>query len=134
MLAEHPVVLSRLRQEILEKIGPQRRPTYDDFRDMKFLKAVINGALCCWLPPCRLFIFETETLRLYPVVYVVLPSFYYLSIDQLLFQSFQCQAFNGHSSHLQSALILLTRTSKNMTTWLNKTPGGKLLYIPVNMR
>jgi len=45
MLAEHPEVLRRLRQEILEKIGPQRRPTYDDFRDMKFLKAVINGAL-----------------------------------------------------------------------------------------
>jgi hypothetical protein len=45
MLAEHPEVLHRLRQEILEKIGPQRRPTFDDFRDMKFLKAVINGAL-----------------------------------------------------------------------------------------
>ena len=45
MLAEHPEILRRLRQEILEKIGPQRRPTYDDFRDMKFLKAVINGAL-----------------------------------------------------------------------------------------
>ena len=44
MLAEHPEVLRRLRQEILEKIGLQRRPTYDDFRDMKFLRAVINGA------------------------------------------------------------------------------------------
>jgi len=44
MLAEHPEVLRRLRQEILEKVGPHRRPTYDDFRDMKFLKAVINGA------------------------------------------------------------------------------------------
>ncbi|KAF4615947.1 hypothetical protein D9613_011384 [Agrocybe pediades] len=51
MLAEHPAVLQKLRQEILEKIGSQRRPTYDDFRDMKYLKAVIN-----------------ETLRLYPVV------------------------------------------------------------------
>ncbi|KAF8959382.1 cytochrome P450 [Flammula alnicola] len=51
MLAEHPDVLRRLREEILRKIGPQRRPTYDDFRDMKYMKAVIN-----------------ETLRLYPVV------------------------------------------------------------------
>ncbi|KAF8185162.1 cytochrome P450 [Pholiota molesta] len=51
MLAEHPHVLKRLRQEILTKIGPERRPTFDDFRDMKYLKAVIN-----------------ETLRLYPVV------------------------------------------------------------------
>ena len=56
MLAEHPGVLRRLRQEILDKIGPQRRPTYDDFREMKFLKAVINGALCCRLP-CRLLTF-----------------------------------------------------------------------------
>ncbi|KAF8164792.1 cytochrome P450, partial [Crassisporium funariophilum] len=51
MLAEHPKVLHRLRQEILEKIGPHQRPMYDDFREMKYLKAVIN-----------------ETLRLYPVV------------------------------------------------------------------
>jgi len=81
MLAEHPEVLRRLRQEILEKIGPQRRPTYDDIKNMKFLKAVIN-----------------ETLRLYPVV-----------------------PFNA-------------RTSKNATTWPNKTPGGKPLYIPANTR
>ena len=71
MLAEHPEVLRRLRQEILEKIGPQRRPTYDDFRDMKFLRAVINGAffLLCRLLTC--YPLEQETLRLYPVVYVV---------------------------------------------------------------
>jgi len=69
MLAEHPEVLRRLRQEILEKVGPHRRPTYDDFRDMKFLKAVINGAFFFRLP-FRLLTFGTETLRLYPVVYV----------------------------------------------------------------
>ena len=81
MLAEHPEVLRRLRQEVLEKIGPQRRPNYDDFKDMKFLRAVINGAFvsCCRLP-CRLLTFGTETLRLYPVVYVVLPSQLYLYI------------------------------------------------------
>ena len=45
MLSEHPDILRRLRQEILEKVGPQRRPTYDNFRDMKYLRAVINGAL-----------------------------------------------------------------------------------------
>ena len=43
MLAEHPEVLKQLRQEILTKIGPERRPNYDDFRDMKYLKAVLNG-------------------------------------------------------------------------------------------
>ncbi|KAF8654872.1 hypothetical protein AX16_003333 [Volvariella volvacea WC 439] len=51
MLAEHPSVLRRLREEILTQIGPTRRPTPEDFRDMKYLRAVIN-----------------ETLRLYPPV------------------------------------------------------------------
>jgi hypothetical protein len=43
MLAEHPEILQRLREEILQKVGPQRRPTHDDFKEMKFLRAVING-------------------------------------------------------------------------------------------
>lgn len=51
MLAEHPEVLKRLREEVIEKIGPNRRPEYDDLKEMKYLRAVIN-----------------ETLRLYPVV------------------------------------------------------------------
>ncbi|KAK6974910.1 cytochrome P450 [Favolaschia claudopus] len=51
MLAEHPKVLSKLREEILREIGPTARPTYDNFRDMKYLRAVLN-----------------ETLRLYPPV------------------------------------------------------------------
>ncbi|TFK64712.1 cytochrome P450 [Pluteus cervinus] len=51
MLAEHPHVLQKLRDEILSKVGPDRRPSYDDFREMKYLRAVIN-----------------ETLRLFSVV------------------------------------------------------------------
>ncbi|KAH7911458.1 cytochrome P450 [Hygrophoropsis aurantiaca] len=50
-LATHPQVLARLREEILTKIGPTNRPTYDDIREMKYLRAVIN-----------------ETLRLFPAV------------------------------------------------------------------
>jgi len=42
-LAMYPAVMTRLRGEILDKIGPSRRPTYDDIRDMKYLRAVING-------------------------------------------------------------------------------------------
>ncbi|TRM57429.1 cytochrome P450 [Schizophyllum amplum] len=50
-LAEHPDVLVKLREEILDKVGPTRRPTYEDIRDMKYLRAFLN-----------------EILRLYPVV------------------------------------------------------------------
>ncbi|KIM86354.1 hypothetical protein PILCRDRAFT_816295 [Piloderma croceum F 1598] len=51
MLASNPAILARLREEIISKVGPSARPTYDDIRDMKYLRAVIN-----------------ETLRLYPAV------------------------------------------------------------------
>lgn len=43
-LSQHPDVLQRLREEILEKVGSTRRPDYDDIREMKYLRAVINGA------------------------------------------------------------------------------------------
>jgi hypothetical protein len=43
MLAEHPEVMTRLREEVLREIGSSRRPTYDDFRAMKYMRAVING-------------------------------------------------------------------------------------------
>ena len=44
MLAEHPDVLRRLRDEILSKVGSNRRPTYEDIKDMRYLRAVINGS------------------------------------------------------------------------------------------
>ncbi|KAJ2932579.1 hypothetical protein H1R20_g4532, partial [Candolleomyces eurysporus] len=43
MLAEHPDTLSRLREEILTSIGPDRKPTYADLREMKYLRAVLNA-------------------------------------------------------------------------------------------
>lgn len=49
MLAEHPEVLKRLREEVLEKVGPRRRPEYDDLKDMKYLRAVINGTTLSYL-------------------------------------------------------------------------------------
>ncbi|KAF8665619.1 hypothetical protein AX16_000075 [Volvariella volvacea WC 439] len=50
-LAENPHVLAKLREEILTKIGPTRRPTFEDMRELKYLRAFIN-----------------EVLRLYPAV------------------------------------------------------------------
>ncbi|KAJ7695243.1 cytochrome P450 monooxygenase pc-1, partial [Mycena olivaceomarginata] len=37
MLAEHPEILTKLREEILRIVGPTQRPTFDNFRDMKLL-------------------------------------------------------------------------------------------------
>ncbi len=42
-VAMYPYIFARLRDEVLEQIGPRRRPTYDDIKEMKFLRAVING-------------------------------------------------------------------------------------------
>ncbi|KAI0645640.1 cytochrome P450 [Trametes meyenii] len=50
-LAEQPEVFEKLREEVLSIVGATRRPSYDDVRNMKYLRAVIN-----------------ETLRLYPPV------------------------------------------------------------------
>ncbi|KAJ7272402.1 cytochrome P450 [Mycena rebaudengoi] len=50
-LSAYPAVCARLRTEILQHVGAERRPTYDDIREMKYLRAVIN-----------------ETMRLYPPV------------------------------------------------------------------
>ncbi|KAG7440380.1 cytochrome P450 monooxygenase pc-3 [Guyanagaster necrorhizus] len=41
MMCEHPDMVTRLRSEILGKVGT-RRPTYEDIRDMKYLRAFLN--------------------------------------------------------------------------------------------
>ncbi|EGO01601.1 hypothetical protein SERLA73DRAFT_176994 [Serpula lacrymans var. lacrymans S7.3] len=51
LLSTHPHVFKRLQEEVITKIGPTDRPTYDNIREMKYLRAVIN-----------------ETLRLFPAV------------------------------------------------------------------
>ncbi|KAL0958726.1 hypothetical protein HGRIS_014056 [Hohenbuehelia grisea] len=45
MLAKHPKALAKLRAEILSKVGSSRSPTFEDLREMKYLRAVINGKL-----------------------------------------------------------------------------------------
>ncbi|KAF8810019.1 cytochrome P450 [Phlegmacium glaucopus] len=51
MLSEHPGIEKRLRQEIYEIVGQTGRPTYDQMREMKYMRAFLN-----------------EVLRLYPSV------------------------------------------------------------------
>ncbi|THU78314.1 cytochrome P450 [Dendrothele bispora CBS 962.96] len=51
VLTQRPDIAARLKSEISEKVGFARRPTYEDTREMKYLRAFLN-----------------ETLRLYPSV------------------------------------------------------------------
>ncbi len=44
MLTEHPDITARLREEILARVGPNKRPDHDDIRNMKYLRAFLNGA------------------------------------------------------------------------------------------
>jgi hypothetical protein len=41
-LARHPDVVVKLRQEIIEHIGLQRPPTYQDLKNMKYLQVCLN--------------------------------------------------------------------------------------------
>lgn len=41
----YPDIMKRLRREILETVGSERQPTPDDLRDMKYLRAFVNGEL-----------------------------------------------------------------------------------------
>ena len=43
MLADSPHVLRRLREEILSVLGNEQIPTFEHVREMKYLRAVING-------------------------------------------------------------------------------------------
>ena len=44
MLTEHPDMARRLREEILSTAG-QGKPTFEQMREMKYLRAFINGVL-----------------------------------------------------------------------------------------
>ncbi|KAJ6591285.1 cytochrome P450 [Mycena vulgaris] len=50
MLTEHPEILTKLREEILRVVGPTQRPTFDNFKDMKYLRAVLNETLRLYCP------------------------------------------------------------------------------------
>ncbi len=50
-LSRHPEILAKLRNEIIQRIGPDKLPNFDDLRDCSYLQKTLS-----------------ETLRLYPAV------------------------------------------------------------------
>ena len=72
LLSQNPEILARLRAEILDRVGPTRRPDFDDLKNLKFLRAVINGEPSIFiLPSLSADLATVETLRLFPAVYVL---------------------------------------------------------------
>jgi hypothetical protein len=43
MLADHPHVLARLREEVSNTLGPNGKVNHENVREMKYLRAVLNG-------------------------------------------------------------------------------------------
>ena len=44
-ISDKPDMWTRLRAEVLSHLGTDRAPTFDDIKEMKYLKAVINGKI-----------------------------------------------------------------------------------------
>lgn len=70
MLAEHPDIEKRLREEIFTKVGPTEAPKYDQMREMRYVKAFLNGAFFRKSVEHVCQLLYVEILRLYPPVYV----------------------------------------------------------------
>jgi hypothetical protein len=45
MLTQHPDIERRLREEIFAKVGPTESPTYEQIREMTFMRAFLNGII-----------------------------------------------------------------------------------------
>ena len=69
MLAEHPDVLARLRNEVLETVGPNGTVSPENLKEMKYLRAVLDGKWFTMPGPIHPTESATETLRLYPSLY-----------------------------------------------------------------
>ena len=57
MLAKHPDIEGRLREEIYQTVGETGRPTYDQIREMKYIRAFLNG-MCSYVYIDQIFVIE----------------------------------------------------------------------------
>lgn len=52
MLADHPDVFARLREEVLETLGPNGKVSPENLKEMRYLRAVLNGKPLFLSKPC----------------------------------------------------------------------------------
>ncbi|KAG8897159.1 hypothetical protein FRB99_008393 [Tulasnella sp. 403] len=73
MLAKHPHVMKKLQEEVSSQIGASSHPSYEEMRQLKYLRAVLNEALRLFPPtviPTRqgpIYVPAAETLVFYSV-------------------------------------------------------------------
>ena len=106
--------MDRLRREVLAHIGPTRRPTSDDIRDMKYLRAVLNGK------PSNMIQFNLSPIIQKLSVYF--PSFLSMS---------------GRACHYRTLVPLdshLLRKSIGPATLPNPNPNDEPFFIPADTK
>lgn len=117
-LSQNNEVVARLREEILTKVGPSRRPTYEDIKDMKFLRAVING---------------TRLHGIVPGAYLI-----FIGLQKPWGYTQLCLSISGKINigrwhqHISDADICTCRETIHATTWPSANPLDKPIYIPAN--
>lgn len=63
-LAKHPDVFQNLRKEIIDTVGLERSPTYNDLKGMKYLQVCLSSfSIPCSLPPSMHLV--TSNIKLY---------------------------------------------------------------------
>ncbi|TFK21754.1 cytochrome P450 monooxygenase pc-3 [Coprinopsis marcescibilis] len=68
-LTQHPDITAKLRQEVFDKVGESRAPTFENIKEMKYLRAFINGKLTALFSLSTWIYWRfVEVFRLYPPV------------------------------------------------------------------
>jgi len=137
LLSQHPDILSRLRAEVLENVGPSAVPTYDNIRNMKYLRAVINGVWSYILQSH----YGTECFcnrnneALPGRVSSSLDRFssIYLNLLSMLGSPFNAQ-YVPDFIVLFTIFMHLISESINEGVWPSPDPQQKPIYIPANTR
>ncbi|OBZ76028.1 hypothetical protein A0H81_03501 [Grifola frondosa] len=113
LLCEHPAVLKRLREEILQYVGPTRRPTYDNIREMRYLRAFLNGE---------------PSVKIFPANHHSSPPNNFRVIEVVSAGAVRYPPELGNDRHPR------LRYTINETLLPNPDPTGKPIYIPAKTK